>query len=99
MSFVSRFKSPTAVKQFLDSPDGIIFVGYFTEMHAKAIRQLRKSNELKEVFYAQGAADVSDRIVKLREEIIQYQNDIASGKIKSGDQSKEEKSDGILEQE
>lgn len=96
MSLTSRFKSPTAVKQFLESPDGEILVGFMTEMRDKAIRQLRKTNELKEIFYAQGAADGADVIVKLRENIMQYQADIASGKIKSGAQE-QEKQDGVLE--
>lgn len=82
MSLPSRLTSPTSVIQFLDSPDGKEVVSYFQEMFDKAVKQLREKDEVRLLYYSQGVADASEKLVNLRKDIVRYQDDIRTGKIK-----------------
>ncbi len=82
MSLVSEFKNPGAVLQFLDTADGKYLVEYFRVMVEVNIRQLRRAKEKKDIFYAQGAADAAEKIADLKKDVLQYQDDLRTGKIK-----------------
>jgi hypothetical protein len=83
MSLPERLKSPGAVMQFLDSVDGREIVKYFQEMTEKSTRVCRNSaRTLDEIRYAQGAADAAEKIVTLKKDIQQYQDDLRTGKVK-----------------
>jgi dihydroxyacetone kinase-like predicted kinase len=94
MSLVSELKTPGAVLQFLDTADGQFIMAYFREQMESSIRQMRRAKELKDIFYAQGAADASEKIADLKKDLKQYLDDVRSGKITpaSPDTSKEKKS-------
>lgn len=83
MSLPDRLKSPNSVIQFLDSVDGKILVEYFQEMRDKSVRMLRSTSDLTllKVGYAQGAADAAEKVCDLKKDILQYLDDVRTGKI------------------
>lgn len=82
MSLPSRFKSPGAVLQFLNSVDGQEIVKYFQGTLDNCIKVLRSENDLNKINYSQGCADTAEKITNLKKDIQQYAEDVRTGKIK-----------------
>jgi hypothetical protein len=74
--------SPTETLQWLEDPRGRAFNELAHEWADKAYRHLRGSKDDIEVFRAQGALEVLDKIFAMPEEIKLYLNDISTGKRK-----------------
>lgn len=92
MSLPERLKSPGSVIQFLDSVDGREIVKYFQELVEKSTKQCRNSSRtLEEIRYAQGAADTAEKFAALKKDILQYQDDVRTGKIKPANAGGEKK--------
>lgn len=82
MSLASQYKNPSAVIAFFETEDGKLIMDYFIATRNSNIKQLRKAKELKDIFYAQGAADAADAVVNIPQDIREYFQAIRDGKIK-----------------
>lgn len=81
----------TAVLQWLRSPQGLLFNEWLREIQAREDSKLRKSKEWVDMVRAQGSSSILEDILDLEGDIVQYEKDLAAGRVVPIDGTQKEK--------
>ena len=69
-----------AVLKWLDLPEGRLFSSWLLELHSRETRKLKDSDKDIDVFRAQGSVGILDVLMRVKEDIRQYEQDVIAGR-------------------
>jgi hypothetical protein len=69
-----------AVLRWLDQEEGRLFSSWLLELHSRETRKLKDAEEMTEVFRAQGSVGILDVLMRIKEDLRRYLEDVRTGR-------------------
>ena len=69
-----------AVLSWLDQREGQLFSSWLLELHSRETRKLKDAEETPEIFRAQGSVGILDVLMRIKEDLRRYEQDVIAGR-------------------
>jgi hypothetical protein len=68
------------VLRWLEEPAGRLFSSWLLELHSRETRRLKDSEKEIDVFRAQGSVGILDVLMRIKEDLRRYEQDVIAGR-------------------